>query len=66
VPQVPRPIPFLLMGAGFVLGVVAAFARVIGRFVLHPVFLTGEGLELATGLPVLAVFTKSKEQPEFV
>jgi hypothetical protein len=38
---------------------------VVGRFVLHPVFLTGEGLELATGLPVLAVFERTAEMPEF-
>jgi uncharacterized protein involved in exopolysaccharide biosynthesis len=66
VPQFPRPIPYLLIGAGFVLGIMAAFARVLGRFVLNPVFLTGEGLELATGLPVLAVFTRSEAEVEFV
>ena len=65
VPQVPRPIPLLLIGAGFVLGLIAAFCRLVGRFVLHPVFLTGEGLELATGLPVLAVFAKTREEAEF-
>ena len=65
VPQIPRPIPLLLIGAGFVLGLIAAFCRVVSRFVLHPVFLTGEGLELATGLPVLAVFPKTHEEPEF-
>jgi uncharacterized protein involved in exopolysaccharide biosynthesis len=65
VPQFPRPIPLLLIGAGVALGLMAAFARVVGRFVLHPVFLTGEGLELATGLPVLAVFERTAEMPEF-
>ena len=66
VPQIPRPIPYLLMGGGVVLGLAAAFVRVIGRFVMHPVFLTGEGLELATGLPVLAVFKHAAEEQEFV
>jgi uncharacterized protein involved in exopolysaccharide biosynthesis len=66
VPQIPRPIPYLLLGAGFVLGIMAGFARVVGRFVLHPVFLTGEGLESAIGLPVLAVFTRSKEEEEAI
>ncbi len=66
VPQLPRPIPYILLGAGFVAGVVAAFLRMIGRYVMHPVFLTSEGLELATGLPVLAVFTRSPEEREFV
>jgi uncharacterized protein involved in exopolysaccharide biosynthesis len=66
VPQIPRPIPLLVIGAGFVVAMLAAFGRVVGRFVLHPVFLTGEGLEMATGLPVLAVFEKTLEEPEFV
>jgi hypothetical protein len=56
----------LVIGAGFVVAMLAAFGRVVGRFVLHPVFLTGEGLEMATGLPVLAVFEKTLEEPEFV
>jgi uncharacterized protein involved in exopolysaccharide biosynthesis len=61
VPQRPRPTPFLLIAAGFVLGVLAGFVRVVTRYVLHPVFLTGEGLELATGVPVLAVFGRGLE-----
>jgi uncharacterized protein involved in exopolysaccharide biosynthesis len=64
VPQIPRPLRLLVIGAGFVLAAFAALVRVIARFVLHPVFLTGEGLELATGLPVLAVFTRPDKKRE--
>lgn len=62
VPQKPRPIPLLVIAAGFVFGGLAALGRVVARYVLHPVFLTGEGLELATGIPVLAVFRAQAEE----
>jgi len=63
VPQKPRPIPLLVIAAGFVFGGLAALGRVVAAYVLHPVFLTGEGLELATGIPVLAVFrTRAREE----
>jgi uncharacterized protein involved in exopolysaccharide biosynthesis len=58
VPQKPRPIPLLVIAAGFVFGGLAAFARVVAAFVLRPVFLTAEGLDYASGIPVLAVFTR--------
>lgn len=58
VPQRPRPLPWLIIAAGAVFGALTAIARLIGDFVLKPVFLTAEGLELATGLPVLAVFAQ--------
>ena len=59
VPQFPRPLPILVIAAGFMLGLMAAFARIVGGYVLHPVFLTAEGLEMATGLPVLAMYSSS-------
>ena len=58
-PQMPRAIPLMLAAAGFVLGLVAAAGWLVARFVLRPVFLTAEGLEAATGLPVLAVFNRT-------
>jgi uncharacterized protein involved in exopolysaccharide biosynthesis len=61
VPQKPRALPLLVILAGGVLGVLAAFGRIVGDFVLHPVFLTGEGLALASGLPVLAVFGRNHD-----
>jgi uncharacterized protein involved in exopolysaccharide biosynthesis len=64
VPQKPRPVPMLVIAAGFVFGGLAAFARVVGAFVLRPVFLTGEGLEYASGIPVLAVFGREAETTE--
>jgi uncharacterized protein involved in exopolysaccharide biosynthesis len=57
-PQKPRPIPILVIAASVVFGCIAAFGRIVAGFVMHPVFLTGEGLEFATGIPVLAVFGK--------
>ena len=62
VPQTPRATALLLSAAGFVLGVIAAACWLVARFVLRPVFLTGEGLEAATGLPVLAVFRRAEER----
>jgi uncharacterized protein involved in exopolysaccharide biosynthesis len=62
VPQKPRPIPLLVIAAGFVFGGLAALGRVVASYVLHPVFLTGEGLECATGVPVLAVFRAGAEE----
>jgi len=64
VPQKPRPVPMLVIAAGFVFGGLAALARVVGAFVLRPVFLTGEGLEYASGIPVLAVFGRQAERSE--
>jgi len=64
VPQKPRPIPLLVIAAGFVFGGLAALVRVIAGYVLHPVFLTGEGLEFATGIPVLAVFGARADEEE--
>jgi len=61
VPQRPRALPLLVIAAGAILGMLAAFGRIVGDFVLHPVFLTGEGLALASGLPVLAVFGRDDE-----
>jgi uncharacterized protein involved in exopolysaccharide biosynthesis len=65
VPQTPRALPLLIAAAGVVLGGLAAVGWIVGRFVLKPVFLTGPGLEAATGLPVLAVFTReaSRQAP---
>jgi capsular polysaccharide biosynthesis protein len=62
VPQTPRPIPLLVIAAGFVFGAFAGFGRVVLSYALHPVFFTSEGLEQATGIPVLAVFAR---EPEF-
>lgn len=62
-PQKPRPIPLLVIAASLVFGSLAAFGRITARFVLYPVFRTGEGLEYATGIPVLAVFSKSRGAP---
>lgn len=56
VPQTPRALPLLVVAAGFVAAILAACAWVVGVFILRPVFLTSQGLEAATGLPVLAVF----------
>jgi uncharacterized protein involved in exopolysaccharide biosynthesis len=56
VPQIPRPWPALLIAGGLLFGALGALARITGRFVLREVFLTGEGLQAATELPVLAVF----------
>jgi uncharacterized protein involved in exopolysaccharide biosynthesis len=64
VPQKPRPVPLLVIAAGFVFGGIAALARVVAAFVLRPVFLTGEGLEYASGIPVLAVFRRGAERSE--
>jgi uncharacterized protein involved in exopolysaccharide biosynthesis len=61
VPQSQRPIPLLVIAAGFVFGVFAAFGRVVLAYTLYPVFFTSEGLEQATGIPVLAVFAREAE-----
>ena len=60
-PQTPRATRALIMAAGLVLSGLAACADMLVRFVRRPVFLTGEGLETATGLPVLAVFSRDEE-----
>ena len=57
-PQAPRATPLLVIAAGFVFGGLAAFGWVVLAFLRRPVFLTGEGLEAASGLPVLAVFER--------
>ena len=62
VPQTPRALPLLVLAAGLILGLIAAAGWVLVRFVSRPVFLTGEGLASASGLPVLAVFTRGAEQ----
>jgi uncharacterized protein involved in exopolysaccharide biosynthesis len=63
-PQKPRPIPLLVIAASFVVGCLSGFIRIVAAYVLHPVFLTGEGLEFATGIPVLAVFGTSPAAAE--
>jgi uncharacterized protein involved in exopolysaccharide biosynthesis len=55
-PQKPTPARYLVIGAGFVVACLAAFLRIFFHFVTNPVFLTADGLESATGIPVLAVF----------
>jgi hypothetical protein len=62
IPQQPRPIPLLVIAAGCVLSVLAALGWIICNFMLRPVFLTGEGLSAASGLPVLAVFTRALDR----
>jgi uncharacterized protein involved in exopolysaccharide biosynthesis len=62
VPQKPRPIPLLIVAAGFMLAILAASGWIVAVFMMRPVFLTGEGLSAATHLPVLAVFTKPARQ----
>ncbi len=57
-PQIPRPLPLLVIAAGVLLGLVASAVRVTARFMLHPTFLTAEGLGTASGLDVLAVFPR--------
>ncbi len=57
-PQSPRATPMLVIAAGFVFGGLTSFGWVVLAFLRRPVFLTGEGLEAATGLPVLAVFAR--------
>jgi uncharacterized protein involved in exopolysaccharide biosynthesis len=57
-PQLPRPLALLIAVCGLLLACLAAAAGIIVRFVARPVFLTGPGLQAATGLPVLAVFVR--------
>jgi uncharacterized protein involved in exopolysaccharide biosynthesis len=57
-PQKPRPLPLIVIGAGFVFGVLGALGWLVAAFAVRPVFMTGEGLEAATGIPVLAVFKR--------
>ncbi len=59
-PQSPRATPLLVIAAGVMFGGLAAFGWVVVAFMRRPVFLTGEGLEAATGLPVLAVFERRR------
>jgi uncharacterized protein involved in exopolysaccharide biosynthesis len=61
VPQRPAPVPLLTVIAGVFLGAVCAIAWLVARFSLQPVFLTPEGLEQASGLPVLGVFSSREE-----
>ncbi len=60
VPQTPQSTPLLVIAAGLISGVLTTFGAVFVGFQLRPVFLTGEGLEAATGLPVLAVFLRNE------
>ncbi len=60
-PQSPRATRPMIVAAGLVLGLLAACADMLIRFVRRPVVLTGEGLETASGLPVLAVFVRDEE-----
>ncbi len=59
-PQSPRATPLLVIAAGIVFGGLTAFGWVVVAFMRRPVFLTGEGLEAASGLPVLAVFERRR------
>ncbi len=59
-PQSPRATPLLVIAAGLVFGALTAFGWVVVAFLRRPVFLTGEGLEAASGLPVLAVFERRR------
>jgi hypothetical protein len=54
-PQRPSPVPILICVAGLLFSALASFAWLMLRFALRPTFLTEEGLEFATGLPVLGV-----------
>jgi uncharacterized protein involved in exopolysaccharide biosynthesis len=58
IPQKPRPWPLIVAAAGFVFGVIGALSWIVAAFAMRPVFMTGEGLEAATGIPVLAVFRR--------
>jgi len=55
-PQHPAPIPFLVIVAGALLGGFVACFWLVAGYVMRPTFFTPEGLQAATGLPVLAVF----------
>ena len=57
-PQSPRATPLLMVAAGLLFGTFVAFGWVVAAFMRRPVFLTGEGLQVASGLPVLAVFER--------
>ena len=57
-PQSPRATPLLVIAAGVLLGGLTAGCWVVAAFMRRPVFLTAEGLESASGLPVLAVFAR--------
>ncbi len=57
-PQSPRATPLLVIAAGMLLGGLCACGWVVVAFMRRPVFLTSEGLQAATGLPVLAVFER--------
>jgi hypothetical protein len=48
----------IVAAAGFVFGVIGALSWIVAAFAMRPVFMTGEGLEAATGIPVLAVFRR--------
>ncbi len=56
-PQTPRATRLLVIAAGLLLGGATACGWVVAAFIRRPVFLTGDGLAAATGLPVLAVFS---------
>ena len=64
VPQTPRALPLLVIAAGLVVAMLAAFCWMVAKFMLRPVFLTGEGLTVAAGLPVLAVFNRTSERAQ--
>jgi uncharacterized protein involved in exopolysaccharide biosynthesis len=58
IPQEPRPLPLLVIAAGFLLGMIASAGRLVAGFMLRPTFLTAEGLASASGLEVVAVFPR--------
>ncbi|HTZ71965.1 MAG TPA: hypothetical protein VMB71_15010 [Acetobacteraceae bacterium] len=62
VPVRAAPIPLLIVLAGILLGALVAVLWAIADYAVEPTVLTREGLEAATGLPVLAVFTGSTSQ----
>ncbi len=64
VPQTPRALPLLVIAAGLVMAALSSFAWVVAMFMARPVFLTGEGLAAASGLPVLAVFKREPERAQ--
>jgi uncharacterized protein involved in exopolysaccharide biosynthesis len=58
IPQQPTLLPFLIIGAGLLLGLAAAAARLVAGFVTRPTFWTAEGLAAAANIDVLAVFPR--------
>ena len=56
IPVRPGLLPLLVAAAGLLLAVVATAVRVAGSFMLRGTIWTPEGLTMATGLEILAVF----------